>query len=436
MVQAYGYAALVSSGPWVLSILSLALLGFLASDASRQEMSLFYIAVTHVFAFSLIFTGPLQLVLTRYAADRIYEKREELVFPAFLSAAAATACGALAVGGVFFFFFTTTPLLFRIGATELFVAVSSLWLAAVLLSAVKEYWQVLICFGVGYGSSFVLAWRLQPLGVSAIMYGFAMGQVILLAYLVRILYRQFGGRASGEHSLFSYFRKHWALAACGFLYNAGIWSDKLLHWWFSPHNMHVAGSLYASPFYDQAVSLSFLSIAPGMAVFLLSMETQFAGHYSAFFETILNKASLSAIRQAKQAMLTLKEGLSVVMKVQGLVTFTAIVLAEDILRVTGLGSVQTIVFQTTLLGVFLLVLFLAFLTVLFYLDRPRQALLCCAAFAATNILVTSCTLFGDERWYGFGFVVAAAVGMVLAARFANYHLHLLEYETFTAQDVY
>lgn len=49
VLQAYAYAAIVSSGPLILSIASLALLGFfIAPQSSREEVIVFFTAVTHI----------------------------------------------------------------------------------------------------------------------------------------------------------------------------------------------------------------------------------------------------------------------------------------------------------------------------------------------------------------------------------------------------
>lgn len=42
----------------------------------------------------------------------------------------------------------------------------------------------------------------------------------------------------------------------------------------------------------------------------------------------------------------------------------------------------------------------------------------------------------DERWYGMGFTMGAAVGVVYAMGQTNYWLNRIDYETFTAQPVY
>jgi uncharacterized membrane protein len=102
----------------------------------------------------------------------------------------------------------------------------------------------------------------------------------------------------------------------------------------------------------------------------------------------------------------------------------------------ALGSVQTLVFQFTLLGVCMLVIFLALLTVLFYLDRIREALVCCATFALINLVLTLTGLMIDERWYGLGFTAAAGVAAVIASTMANKALRQLDYHTFTSQPIY
>ena len=70
LIRAYGYAGLISSGPWVLSILGVMGIGIfsinrVASLAVRQ----FLVSVTYLMATSLILTGFLQLMFTRFIAD-------------------------------------------------------------------------------------------------------------------------------------------------------------------------------------------------------------------------------------------------------------------------------------------------------------------------------------------------------------------------------
>lgn len=61
VLKAYGFAGIISSGPWVLSIMGIMLIGFLdvfnASHAAKA-VAQFQISVTYLMAISLILTGP------------------------------------------------------------------------------------------------------------------------------------------------------------------------------------------------------------------------------------------------------------------------------------------------------------------------------------------------------------------------------------------
>lgn len=434
--KAYGYAALISSGPWVLSILSLAVLGLiLGAQGLESDFNLFYVSVTHVYAFSLILTGPVQLILTRYAADRDYLKEPEKVFPAFLSALAITVIGAGILGMIVFLFFVPAGLVFQLSGAFLFVVTSGIWIAAVFLSSLKDYNGILMNFAIGYGTSFSLAWFLgRYLGVEFVMLGFSVGQIVLLALFVFAVSRQYGNLELRNFEFFSYFRTHYSLALVGFFYNLGVWADKLIFWWFSPISEPVAGIFYSAPVYDAAVCLSFLTVVPGMTVFLLEMETEYAIRYQSFMDAVLKQETLGTIEQRKKELVqALREGLMKVIKIQSIVSGLFILFATNLLSLLGLGRVQTGVFQVSMLGVFLLVLFLSLLTVLFYLDKAKDAMWCCILFAVCNIAVTFLNIQGGTQWYGTGFVFAGGIALLVTASRVNRHHRFLEYQTFALQ---
>ncbi|MEX2381493.1 MAG: exopolysaccharide Pel transporter PelG [Opitutales bacterium] len=434
VVQAYGYAALVSSGPWVISILCLALFGAWVGWGD-SGMESFFGAIMYVYAFSLVLTGPLQLVLTRYAADLLYLEDQEKVYPSFLAALGGGMFVAALLGAIFFIGFVPGSLLFRCMAAQLFSLVCGIWISMVFVSAIRNYWGVLVAFLTGFGLSLTAAAAgFQVAGAEGAMPGFLLGQMVLLLILVGLIRQEFNGKESFSFLWFVYFRKHWALALCGFVYNLGIWGDKFIHWWFSPYRLQVAGALWASPVYDQAIYLSYLAIVPGMAVFFLAMEARFAEKYEMFFKQVIDKGSLDSLRQRREEMLrALQGGIMMVLRVQGLVTIFLILGAGPLLGQLGLNAMQVTVFQISLVGVFLLVIFLSFLTVLFYLDKPRAALFSCAVFAAVNIGVTFLSLAAGERFYGSGLVAGAACGAFFAAQMANRHIRDLIYETFSSQ---
>jgi uncharacterized membrane protein len=123
------------------------------------------------------------------------------------------------------------------------------------------------------------------------------------------------------------------------------------------------------------------------------------------------------------------------LKVQGLFTGVLVLFADEILTQLDLGAVQTGVFRVTLIGVFMLVFYFSLLTVLFYLDKIRDAMWSCIIFAASNIILTSINVLSGEQWYGTGFVGAAGLGLTYAAIKVNRHHQFLEYDTFAFQKI-
>ena len=90
-----------------------------------------------------------------------------------------------------------------------------------------------------------------------------------------------------------------SLMAIGLLYNLGIWVDKFMFWYFPDTSDAVIGHLQASVIYDLPVFLSYLSIIPGMAVFLVRFETDFVEWYDKFYNAVRDGGSLDYIEQMR-----------------------------------------------------------------------------------------------------------------------------------------
>jgi uncharacterized membrane protein len=438
-LRAYGYAALISSGPWVLSIVSLALLGIVCRGmASEKQMELVFASVTYVYALSLILTGPVQMILTRYTADQKFSNKSTRIFPAITTTLAFTSALSSLIGLVLFVGFVPGPLLFQLASACLLMLVTSIWVMTVALTASKNYHGVLFSFLSGYAISFLASWVFTLwLGPSATMLGMVAGHLILFLLLLRLTFKEIGELEIKNLEVFGYFKKYAALALCGLFYNLGIWIDKILFWFISNDRKQVSGILFTSPDYDQVVYLTFLTIVPGMAVFLLTLETGFATHYEQFVQHVLGKGTFEQIHESKLGMVnSLREGFAQLIKIQGAFTLLLILFTDRFLTFVGLGAVQSGSFQTTAIGVFLLVLFLSHLTICFYLGKLRDAMFCCLIFTLVNGGVTAWSIYSGEQWYGFGFLIASAVATTIAAIRVNRHLGMLEYDTFTSQSIH
>ena len=428
--RAYLYAGIISSGPWIISILSIIILNILLhrtiSDAERQ---LFSTTITHTYALALILTGALQFVLNRFAADCLSAKRREDILPSFVAAMALTILISATVAAVIFGVLTEEHFYYKAAAISLFVYVCLIFVASNYLSVLHHYRSVVVAFAAGYLVSCVATWYgAATWGVEAALAGFATGHLLLLVLLIHRLQQELSfGNAYASWKFLGHFKRYPSLILCGLFYNLGIWIDKILFWQLSESHIRVTGILHASPEYDLSIYLSLLSIVPGMTVFFLRLETDFAACFRDFFEATNNGRPLRSIVLARNEMIeSLRSGFSQLIAVQLIVTLGLLVYAHRIGEWLQIGAIQAGIFRVTLVGAFLLMLFLAMLTVLFYLDDRKGALFCCAIFVVGNAGLSLATLLANEAWYGFGFVVAAGFAMVVAAWRVNTRITTFE----------
>ena len=433
---AYASAAAISAGPWIISIISLMVLTWLLHQTlPGDQIRLFTASVTHVYAFALILTGPIQIILTRYTADCLSLKQTDRIFPSFKGGILLASSLSALAGGYFFFKLVPSPPMFAACAAGLLVYVSCIFIASVYLSALRKYYGIVLAFAFGYGFGVIAAWRLAiSFGITGAMAGLLIGHLVLLGFLAICIRREIRTSKGSSFAFVRGFVKFPDLMLCGLFYNLGIWIDKFLFWWLSQSRVQVAGALYAAPDYDLAIYLSLLSIAPGMAVFILQVETDFSEKFHTYFKTVNQGGTMSEVIRAKSSLiLSLRAGFNRLLKVQGITTALLVIYANELTSWFHVSFIQVGIFRITLFGTFLLVMFLAMLTVLFYFNDRKGALLCSFVFLLSNGLLSAITVMQNEAWYGFGFVVASGLALFIAAARVNSRLDHLEYHTFRIQ---
>ncbi|HEY0708186.1 MAG TPA: exopolysaccharide Pel transporter PelG, partial [Polyangia bacterium] len=232
LLRAYGYAGVISSGPWVLSILGVMGIGiFSAHRVNTESVRQFLVTVTYLMAGSLILTGFLQLMFTRFIADRLFDEDEGAVIPNLFGALVLTT----SVAGFFssivaFTSFPNEQLGFRAFFVAGFVTLCDLWVVVVLLSGLKAYRSVLGAFFIGYGTSVGGALALLERGLAGLLGGFVAGQVVLLFLLLVAVVRRYPPGPALVSFDFLGRKSFLSLAFTGFFYNLGVWIDKFCFW--------------------------------------------------------------------------------------------------------------------------------------------------------------------------------------------------------------
>ena len=440
--RGYLYAAILSAGPWLFTITSLALIGPLtATVLGDADQNLFRSLVIYAYMLSLATCGPGQMIASRHLADRMWLKDREAILPAYATLLGLTLAIQTAIGfGLTSFL--GLPWLQRVGATELYAVVSALWITLTFLSAAKDYERIALAFGVGCavstGAAVVMG---HTGGVVGCLHGFTLGQVLTLLLLIGRILIEFGGtRRAFDLDVLRAAPRYFDLALMGLLYNLGIWVDKLVFAYAAESGraggMDILPGLRVNPVYEGAMFLAYLTIVPALALFLIRIETSFYLGYRELFAAILEHRPLRAVKErVREVRERLSLSITRLLKLQGLVTALCVLGGPALLDALGVDPLMSMLFRVACLGAFAHALFLLLVIALLYLERRKTALYLCLTFCALNAGLSWLSLQWGIAWHGYGYLAAAAAGVVAGYLALDHALDDLLYQTFAPQPV-
>jgi polysaccharide biosynthesis protein PelG len=437
LLRAYAFAGIISSGPWVLSIIGMLIIGILSFAVVTPDLLItqFQVTVTVMIAMSLIITGLIQLAFTRFIADRLFERKAELAVSNYngvlLTVTAVT--GVLGVA-VLVLFFPDQTALYKLEAIAGFVIMSNVWIATVFLSGIKQYKMIVVLYLGGYTASVIGALALRPFNVEGLLGGFVAGQVLLFASMHAVILKNFPSPRGMSFEVFDPKKLYPTLMAIGFLYNLGLWIDKFIFWYWPPTSQAIIGPLRASVIYDLPVFMAYLSIIPGMAIFLVRIETDFVEHYDSFYTGVRQGGSLEHIERCRNGMIeAARSGFFEIIKIQSIATLLLFVVGERILSWLQISDLYLPLLYVQTIAAGLQVLFLAILTLYFYLDKRYVILMLCVVLVLTNGLLTAISVRLGPEYYGYGFAISLLIVVVAGFYSLERSFARLEYSTFMLQ---
>jgi len=432
---AYLYSAMISSGPWLMSILCLAVLGIFRGGDNASAHELFRSTVVYIYASSLIFSGILQLVCTRYLADQLYEQNIDNVLTIFYTCTMMILSLGTILSGLAFWFFEIS-LMHKFLAVLLFLVINMIWLSMIFLSAVKDYHSVVFSFAIGSFISIILVFRLGAIiGVEGDLLGYLIGQSVTLFWLIARLIAEFPASGFWDRGLISYFKKFWDLACIGFCFNLGIWADKFV-FWTAPDSNVIVPYFRTHTLYDSPLFFSYLTIVPTLAMFMLKIETSFYDHYRKYYSKVIGKKDMANILEEKNLMIeTLKESIREIFIIQGSITIICIVFTPEIIKALNFTILQAPIFRITLIGAFLNILLVINVIILFYFDQRKSVLLVTIVFLCCNSGFSFLTTRLGIQYYGYGYTYCCLFSLLTAFHQLDYKMKNLEYITFTSQPV-
>lgn len=432
LARAYGFAGLIGAGPWMLSIIGILFLGLLiqVNYAYEYQVPQFQVSVTYLIASSLFFSSFAQHSFTRFIADTLFKKEFHLVVPNFNGLLMVVTI----LAGVFAYIMTDTffpqqNIAYRLLMMASFVMLCAIWVLTNLLSGLKDYRVVLYAYFVGYGSVVIISLMLQDYGLNGFLFGFLLGNSVIFFLLTLAIYRAYPTTTLMSFEFMRHEERYYSLVLTSFLFNAGIWADKFIFWYTPLTSEAVIGPLRSSPLYDIPIFLAYLAIIPGMAVFLLRLETDFAEQYARFNDAIREGGSLEQIRAIRNQMSAYaKYSILEIVKVQAVVVAIVFLFGGSILNALGISPVYRDILNIDVIGSSLQVIFLGILNVSFYLDKRLEAFKLCLLVLLLNIIFTLISIELGPYYYGYGFTIAFLISCMVGYHWLTEMMQNLEYK--------
>ena len=414
-LRAYGYSGAVCAGPMLLGVGMQRGLQALSTAFGRpvHQRELMVCMMTYPLLASLGVTSCFSLAVTRWLADLLFEGKRGGVMPAFWGSVGLM----LALGSAPF-----ALLLWWAGAGwlegflcwTLFGELTLCWNAMNCLTAVKDYRGILCAFAAGAAAALGLGalglWLGLPT-VAAALGAACCGYGLMLVWDLRLLCRCFPRSEGSPLDVLQSCDRFRPLLGVGLCLYLGLFGHIVLMW-FGPLRVQVEGGFVGAPGYDLPALLAFLTALVTTVNFVVSVEVNFYPRYYNYYALFNDGGCVGDLDAAGREMRTvLSSELWYAGLKQLFATALAISLGSVLLDRLPLGLTDQMQgsFRILCVGYGLYAVGNAALLLLLYFTDYRGALGCAAVFAGASGLFTLVSLWGRPAYFGFGFVLGAAL---------------------------
>ena len=393
----------------------------------RANQDLLVCMVTYTLLASLTLTSFFSMPVTRFLADMLFAEREEEILPSFWGSNAIMLVAGTVLYGVFLLFSGAT-LLQGLLCLWLFNIMIVNWNGMSYLTAIKDYRGILCSFAAAIGVACLFALSALALGlppVEGLLASIALGYGVMLAWDVVLLHRYFPQSDRSPWLFLQWLDQFMPLALTGLFTNLGLFTHLVIIW-AGPIGVQVKGLFYGAPYHDVPALIAFLTILVTTVNFVVSVEVNFYPRYRDYYSLFNDGGVVGDIVVAEEEMLaTLNRELWFCALKQLFVTAAVISLETTVLSALPLGfnSLMHGYFRTLCVGYGLYAVGNTVMLILLYFTDYKGAVLASGLFAGVAGLATAVSLLLPQQFYGFGFLLGAAVFFIVA---------LLRLDTYTA----
>lgn len=410
--------AIVSSGPWVLTICAVLLLQqWIGAHLPLAARDIIQTVMVYAFSASVVIAAPFSLIGVRIASSLMFDADRDAIPHLLIMTLYGATITSLIAGLVLFGIMAKLPAPVTFLAMAILTLLTHIAVAGPFLTATKRLWPIFLSYigGIAAATLIILAFQIDRL--VPILGAVAGAMAITIFLMLAALKAEFpapvtSALAAPEKAIHVL---HVGLAG---LANAiALWIDKWLLW-FAPDSVAPVGNLRVNPIYDQASFVGLLTLIPGLSLMLFLSETRLERAFFGLVDCCTGTAKLSQIESARQGVTsTILHNLRLLIVSQFVISTVCWVLAPEIFRVLGFDARGIFAFRFTVIGVIFHIVAIYATVVLSYYDLFGRILAVWTAFFVTSAVAAMATWHMGFIGYGWGYMAgglaAAIVGLAL-----------------------
>lgn len=424
------YSTMVTIGPMILVMVAiLSLYIFLGiKNVSYAERELLFSTVLYIFIFAMIFTSPINVIFSRYVADKFFKEKYDGILDSYYLG--LFICGGLASlvalpigyslkvrGGISFEYIFL--------AYALWISVIILYFSITYLHATKDYKMITLFFGVGmvigFASAFFLRRIIEVGIVFSVLTGLAIG-FFTIAVLVVAYIKQYFPSMKGEYKeSLSYFWSSKKILLANLFYALGLYCHNFIFWHIEGRTV-VAQTFYSNQAYDLASCLAMFTNVFVMVSFTVVAETRFHEVYKEFMESVLGNTYKVITKNKRKLFRTLTQQIGQIFATQMAITSIIFILISSYGALIGVDDVTLSIYPVltvAFLGIFIMN---GNLIYLYYFDDSTGALVTGALFCMGTLIGSLWSRNLATSWWGAG----VFLGMIIGLTYSYFRIRWLE----------
>ena len=443
-IGGYLISTVVTAGPTVICILLILFSKYYLELQGElyKNIEIFTSAIVYDYALSLVLTGGVTLLLSRYVSDCFYKDDFKLVIPSLFGGIIIVQAITIIIS-IFYYNYSPLDSIIKILAIVILMELNVIWLQCIYITGVKDYFGILYAFLIGVLGVFVTVVLLNMFAnispVISVMIGISVGFFIMIVWLLYKLIRYYGLEDFTSRDIFHFITsidKNYKLILIGTFYFIGIFIHNVV-FWFSDEGTIIGETYHIAEFYDVPIFYAMLTIIASSVLFVVKVETSFYGKFKEFYGLVRKHGSIVEIENSKETMIhTLFTELRFIMVAQFIITFLSITIGISLLPRIGASMLMVDIFTIVALAAYCQINMFNIMLIMLYFDDMNGATLVSIVFVVGVALFTWISLKFGESFYGYGFFTGATIALLVAFIRLVYYLKNIDYYVFLRQPIY